>query len=55
MLMKEGDFMKEKIIAIAKDALNSNDRCGTWHYNLCHNAGNVWAICFAYIHRKYNI
>ena len=47
--MKEGDFMKEKIIAIAKDALNSNDRCGTWFYKLKYATNKLWAICFSWM------
>jgi len=41
--------MKDKIIAIANDALNSSDHCGTWHYNLKRNNGKLWAICIAWM------
>lgn len=41
--------MRDKIIVIANDALNSSERSGTWYYKLQRNDGKLWAICFAWM------
>lgn len=44
-----GQNIKEKIIALANEALKNEDHCGTWYYPLGVYNGNRWAIVFAWM------
>jgi len=53
---KKGDYaiMRDKIISIAKSALKSNERNGTWYYKLQRKDNKLWAICFAWMDYENN-